>query len=247
MLCPDMGPPSGTHPASPCKSRLPHAQRRRVFRVFRGTRRPARTRLLQLRSRHVAHRLAEQRDSDWLPLTARQMAGRRSGGPHRGLRAGVFSRAGVQLGASRDRHEHARLMAAARGRGVDVALSGHDHHYERFTPLDAKGHRPLIACASRGRHRRRRCLSHQRCAPHSEVRITDYGALKLVLMAGRYEWTFIAVDGQSFTDSGSSACSPARAPADRPHSRSLFAAADERGSQSSNAQGFHPKTKMRRI
>ena len=93
---------------------------------------------------------AEQRDSGWLPLTARQMAGRRSGGPHRGLRAGVFSRAGVQLGASRDRHEHARLMAAARGRGRGRGpersrpslRAVHATRRERHAPI------PSTACAS---------------------------------------------------------------------------------------------------
>ena len=51
----------------------------------------------------------------------------------------------------------------------------------------------------------------KRVAPHSEVRENaSYGVLKLVLLPGRYEWAFVAVEGQSFTDTGTSPCSPAR-------------------------------------
>jgi acid phosphatase type 7 len=97
--------------------------------------------------------------------------------------------------------------------GVDIALSGHDHHYERFAPLDAKGRpdpvhgvRQFVVGTGGGG-----VYEIKSAAPHSEVRDNStYGVLQLVLAGGRYEWTFMAVDGQSFTDSGNSACSPAR-------------------------------------
>jgi acid phosphatase type 7 len=97
--------------------------------------------------------------------------------------------------------------------GADVALSGHDHHYERFAPLDARG-RPdpvlgmrqfVVGTGGGGVYR------IERVAPHSEVRDNgSYGVLKLVLLPGRYEWAFVPVEGRSFTDSGTGTCSPAR-------------------------------------
>jgi hypothetical protein len=97
--------------------------------------------------------------------------------------------------------------------GADVALSGHDHHYERFAPLDARG-RPdpvagmrqfVVGTGGGGVYR------IERVAPHSEVRENgSYGVLKLVLLPGRYEWTFVPVEGRSFTDGGTGTCSPAR-------------------------------------
>lgn len=103
-----------------------------------------------------------------------------------------------------------RMLAEA---GVDVVLSGHDHHYERFAPLDARG-RPdpengmrqfVVGTGGGGVYRLKSA------APHSEVRDNStYGVLRLVLFAGRYEWTFVAVDGQSFTDAGTSTCSAVR-------------------------------------
>jgi hypothetical protein len=97
--------------------------------------------------------------------------------------------------------------------GVDVVLSGHDHHYERFAPLDARGRpdpvngmRQFVVGTGGGG-----VYVIKSAAPHSEVRDNStYGVLKVGLLAGRYEWTFVAVDGQSFTDAGSSTCSPAR-------------------------------------
>ncbi len=103
-----------------------------------------------------------------------------------------------------------RQLAAG---GADVALSGHDHHYERFAPLDAGGRpdpvggmRQFVVGTGGGG------VYHvKRVAPHSEVRENaSYGVLKLVLLPGRYEWAFVAVEGQSFTDTGTSPCSPAR-------------------------------------
>jgi hypothetical protein len=97
--------------------------------------------------------------------------------------------------------------------GADVALSGHDHHYERFAPLDARG-RPdpvlgmrqfVVGTGGGGVYR------IERVAPHSEVRDNgSYGVLKLVLLPGRYEWAFVPVESRSFTDSGTGTCSPAR-------------------------------------
>jgi hypothetical protein len=92
-------------------------------------------------------------------------------------------------------------------------LSGHDHHYERFAPMDAKGRpdpngmRQFVVGTGGGG-----VYLLKTVAPHSEVRDTStYGVLQMVLSPGRYDWTFIPVAGHSFTDTGTTACSPARA------------------------------------
>jgi acid phosphatase type 7 len=113
-------------------------------------------------------------------------------------------------GSNLDMMELWRQLAAG---GADVVLSGHDHHYERFARLDARG-RPdpvggmrqfVVGTGGGGVYR------IERLAPHSEVRENgSYGVLKLVLLPGRYEWSFVPVAGQSFTDNGTTACSPAR-------------------------------------
>jgi acid phosphatase type 7 len=97
--------------------------------------------------------------------------------------------------------------------GADVVLSGHDHHYERFAPMDAKGRpdpngmRQFVVGTGGGG-----VYLLKTVAPHSEVRDTStYGVLQMVLSPGRYDWTFIPVAGHSFTDTGTTACSPARA------------------------------------
>jgi hypothetical protein len=97
--------------------------------------------------------------------------------------------------------------------GVDVALSGHDHHYERFTPLDGRGRpdpdkglRQFVVGTGGGG-----VYLFKGIAPHSEAHNdSTYGVLKVVLLPGRYEWTFVPVAGQSFTDAGTTVCSPAR-------------------------------------
>jgi 3',5'-cyclic AMP phosphodiesterase CpdA len=98
--------------------------------------------------------------------------------------------------------------------GADIVLSGHDHHYERFAPLDANGHPDpngtrqfVVGTGGGGVYR------FKGAAPNSEVRDNStYGVLKLVLLPGRYEWTFVPVNEKGFTDSGSGTCSPVRQP-----------------------------------
>jgi hypothetical protein len=43
--------------------------------------------------------------------------------------------------------------------------------------------------------------------PNSEVRNADtYGVLKLTLQPSSYEWKFVPVAGETFTDSGTQSC-----------------------------------------
>ena len=93
--------------------------------------------------------------------------------------------------------------------GTDVVLSSHDHIYERFTPMDAKG-KPdpehgirqfLIGTGGAG------IYNFKRVAANSEVHDnTAYGVLKLTLYPGRYTWEFVPMAGKTFKDSGNASC-----------------------------------------
>jgi acid phosphatase type 7 len=93
--------------------------------------------------------------------------------------------------------------------GVDVVVNGHDHAYERFAPQDPNG----VADSARGIREfvvgtggaALRQIEEPR--PNSEVQNDDtYGVLKLTLHATSYDWEFVPVAGQTFTDSGSESC-----------------------------------------
>ena len=93
--------------------------------------------------------------------------------------------------------------------GADVILNGHDHTYERFAPQSPNGQ----ADSSRGIRQfvvgtgGAGLYPFPSIQPNSQVRNnTTYGVLKLTLHATSYDWQFIPIAGQIFTDSGSSNC-----------------------------------------
>jgi hypothetical protein len=93
--------------------------------------------------------------------------------------------------------------------GAEVVLVGHSHDYERYAPQTASGTKdssfgvrefvvgtggaPFTGSTSRD--------------ANSEVfNNSTYGILKLTLSSNGYDWQFIPIAGQSFTDSGSGSC-----------------------------------------
>jgi hypothetical protein len=92
--------------------------------------------------------------------------------------------------------------------GADVVLNGHDHTYERFAPqnpngqADARGIREfVVGTGGAGLY------SFPSIKPNSQVRNNStYGVLKLTLHPTSYDWQFVPIAGQSFTDSGSANC-----------------------------------------
>jgi acid phosphatase type 7 len=93
--------------------------------------------------------------------------------------------------------------------GADVVLNAHQHAYERFAPQTPAG----VADSTRGIREfvvGTGGASHEPLGtiqPNSQVRNADtYGVIELTLHARGYDWRFVPVAGESFTDSGSDQC-----------------------------------------
>jgi hypothetical protein len=98
-----------------------------------------------------------------------------------------------------------RILAAER---ADVVLAGHDHDYERFTPMNAdgeadpKGVTQFVAGTGGRSHYKFRTPK-----PTSKVRITGrHGVLRLQLTEQGYAWEFTAAPKGEVLDSGNGQC-----------------------------------------
>jgi len=93
--------------------------------------------------------------------------------------------------------------------GVELVINGHEHSYERFAPQDgdgrsdpARGVRQIVV-GTGGKDLRR----FEQPKPNSEIRDDQtYGVLRLVLRPDGFDWAFLPVAGQTFTDAGSGSC-----------------------------------------
>lgn len=96
--------------------------------------------------------------------------------------------------------------------GADVIVSGDAHSYERFAPQDPQGKldpqhgmRQFIVGTGGASQR-----PYEKILENSEVfNAGTFGVLKFTLYADRYDWEFVPVQGETFTDSGSDVCHPA--------------------------------------
>lgn len=103
----------------------------------------------------------------------------------------------------------APLFQAVYDYGVDIVLSGHDHDYERFAPQSPqgvleydRGVRQFVVGTGGDTHR-----GWESNEPNSEVKDADtWGVIKLTLNPTSYDWEFIPIAGQTFTDKGSANC-----------------------------------------
>ena len=99
--------------------------------------------------------------------------------------------------------------------GADVVLGGHEHQYERFAPQDPYaiadpqlGIREFVVGTGGAGLAGTAFTSTRR---NSEARDgVTWGVLRLTLHPSSYDWKFIPVKGQTFSDSGSTACHGAK-------------------------------------
>ena len=92
--------------------------------------------------------------------------------------------------------------------GADLVLSGHEHFYERFDPLDAEGRLPRDGNAPRqfvvgtgGA----RLFGFWKPPYRSKARVLEHGVLHLSLERGSYSWRYIDVAGR-VQDAGAARC-----------------------------------------
>jgi hypothetical protein len=88
--------------------------------------------------------------------------------------------------------------------------------YERFARqnnegnADANGIRQFVVGTGGGPHDR----FAGSAAPNSEIRKAEtWGVLQMTLRANSFDWRFVPVAGETFTDAGTDTCTPAPAPA----------------------------------
>jgi hypothetical protein len=98
-----------------------------------------------------------------------------------------------------------RILAAAR---ADVVLAGHDHDYERFTPMsadaeaDSEGVTQFVVGTGGASH-----YKFHNPEPTSTVRITGRnGVLRLQLTAEAFSWQFLEAPSGAVLDSGDAHC-----------------------------------------
>lgn len=101
------------------------------------------------------------------------------------------------------------LVQALYDFNAEVVVAGHNHQYERFAPMNpsggldtARGIRHFVAgMGGAGAY------SFGTIQPNSEARNTGAaGVLKFTLHANGYNWQFVPVAGQTYSDSGSGSC-----------------------------------------
>jgi hypothetical protein len=93
--------------------------------------------------------------------------------------------------------------------GADLVIAAHEHNYERFAALNdggqpdaLRGMRQFVVGTGGAKLR-----EFKQIHPHSDVRDNQtFGVLRLALRADGYDWQFLPVAGQTFTDRGSAAC-----------------------------------------
>jgi hypothetical protein len=104
----------------------------------------------------------------------------------------------------------AAIWSALYAAGAELVVVGHDHDYERIGPVDADG-RPDAAHGIReivvGTGGTKLRSFGDTILAISQVRDdTSHGVLQLTLYPGSYDWRFVPIAGNTFTDSGSSPC-----------------------------------------
>jgi len=101
------------------------------------------------------------------------------------------------------------MWALLQKHGVSVVVSGHEHIYERFVPMNAQGevdpvHGMRSFVVGTGGAKLYPLVQHH---PMSEIADDQtWGVLKMTLQATGYAWEFLPVAGQALRDAGSAQC-----------------------------------------
>lgn len=111
-------------------------------------------------------------------------------------------------GAHGDNDETRSLWKLAYMKGVDIALWGHDHHYERFYPMDGDGRRDdlngvrawVVGTGGKNHYRFFKFPKKTTAVRNADT----FGVLRLTLRTKSYEWEFVPEAGKEFKDSGRS-------------------------------------------
>src|SRR6266540_1423966 len=94
--------------------------------------------------------------------------------------------------------------------GADVVLAGHDHGYQRLGPLDKSGklaaNGMLELVVGTGGAELNNAFSGSKPSNVIVRNGTTFGVVKLTLRDAGYDWQFVPVPGQTFTDAGSARC-----------------------------------------
>ncbi len=114
-------------------------------------------------------------------------------------------------GEHHDATQMAAIWADLVAAHVDVVLSGHNHDYERFVPLNALG-QPSAAGVTEfvvgtgGKNH----YGFVAAPLTGEVVRNDasFGVIEMSLAPTSYSWRFVPAPGYSFTDSGTANCVP---------------------------------------
>jgi len=92
--------------------------------------------------------------------------------------------------------------------GVELAIAGHDHIYERFAPMtpagvldEARGVRQFVVGTGGFKP-----YDPRERQPNSEILRSATGLIKLSLGSGAYQWEFVPVAGETFRDWGEGRC-----------------------------------------
>ena len=110
-------------------------------------------------------------------------------------------------GSHGDNRSVAPLWAAATRNGVDVALAGHDHHYERFAKRGTAGRVARSGTRSFvvGTGGKSLYPMGRRTRTTQYRQNTRFGVLELRLRPRQYRWRYVAVGGRVL-DRGRSSC-----------------------------------------
>jgi hypothetical protein len=92
--------------------------------------------------------------------------------------------------------------------GAEIVLNGHDHNYQRYRPMNPNGlsdpgngiREFVVGTGGRSNYQL------QTDARREAAGTGFFGVLRLTLRAGGYDWTFLPVAGQTYSDSGSDIC-----------------------------------------